>query len=376
VPLGFDKERLADALRHHPILSPNATTDGDGEDRGIDVHVDTLAADVQNPEQVATVRFPAPPPALQVLKSSSQLTIDVLVAAGDAPVGAQRKTSPSQAAVRLTIDEHFHGTTVLHSPRDHDINVLAVSGLGSHAFGSFVHKKDGHMWLRDGLPRHLPTARVMIYGYESGLQRSTSVANLGDLASSLRIAIVGLLQSQKQRVILIGHSLGGLLIKEALVQIAASDAGLDLMAPLLGMLFFGVPNDGMDIGSLIPIVGDQPNRFLLESLNAMNSQILGLQRQAFSKLSSGSDFEMFCFFETEQSPTAAEVSTIGVTRRALLTRPGSGYRRIQDDRSASLPREHLLRDELLAIPSHARPFHTHPPNSFRPRQVRTPRCRV
>ena len=165
------------------------------------------------------------------------------------------------------------------------------------------------MWLCDSLPKDMPTARVMIYGYESGLQRSNSFAHLSDLAGSLRIAIMRLLRSGKKRpLILIGHSLGGLLIKEALIQILESESGSDVIALLAGILFFGVPNDGMDIESLIPMVGDQPNRSLLESLSAMNTQILGLQRRHFSRILSRGNLEMFCFFETELSPTAAQVS--------------------------------------------------------------------
>jgi len=310
VPPSFDKAQLADALRHHPtLLCPNATTGRDGRDRGNDVQVDTLAPDLEPLEQVATVRFLTLPSPLQTLGSKCQLTIDIPVAPDDPPVGAKRKRSSSQA-VRLTIDDHFYGTTVLHSPSDHDIDVLAVSGLGSHAFGSFVHKQDGHMWLRDRLPQHAPTARVILYGYESGLQRGTSFAHLGDLASSLRITMKRLLQSAKRRLVLIGHSLGGLLVKEALVQIAESDSGSSLTGLISGILFFGVPNDGIDMASLIPMVNDQPNRFLLESLNAMNSQILDRQKRDFSTVVTRASFDIFCFFETELSPTAAKVSMI------------------------------------------------------------------
>ena len=164
------------------------------------------------------------------------------------------------------------------------------------------------MWLADSLPRDMPGARVMIYGYQSGLQHSNSLAHLGDYARSLQVTISGLLQSENAKpLVLLGHSLGGLLIKEALVQIAESETGSELINLIFGLLFFGVPNDGLDIESLVPIVKDQPNRFLLESLSSMNSQILSIQRRNFSNILDRTNLEIFCFYETELSPTATKV---------------------------------------------------------------------
>jgi hypothetical protein len=316
VPPDFDKKKLADVLRLHPDLQcPNndTTSDPDGanganNDNGARVH--TLAPDLRLPDQVAAIRFHNLPSRLRTLKSNSQLSIDIDIPPENPPAGAKRKRESLQTA-RLTVDERFDGVTVLSSPstdEKHQIDVLAISGLGSHPFGSFVNKRDGFMWLSDSLHRDMPAARVMIYGYESELQRSTSFAHFGDLAGSLQIAISQLLRSEKKkRLILIGHSLGGLLIKEALIRIADSKSKSDLIDLIFGVLFFGVPNDGMDIESLVPMVNDQPNRLLLESLNPMNSQILRLQKRNFSSILSRPNLEVFCFYETELSPTATKV---------------------------------------------------------------------
>src|ERR1700737_3509880 len=74
-----------------------------------------------------------------------------------------------------------------------------------------------------------------------------------------------------------------------------------------GALFFGVPNQGMDISSLIPMVKDQPNRHLLESLGR-ESDLLRKQNRAFPKAFPFKDSEIYCFYETLGSPTAIEVS--------------------------------------------------------------------
>jgi len=312
VPAGIDEEELEDVLHQNSTLQPpNADSVDDGHDGNrIDnsVQVHTLTHDLRH-GQVATVRFQHLPHRLCTLARGDQLAVDVDLPLENTLVGSKGKRGSS--TIRLAIDRHFRGITVLSSPPtdNHTVDVLAVPGLGGHPYGSFVDKGDGHMWLSESLPRDMPNARVMIYGYESGLHDSTSFAGLDDLAGSLRVALSHLLGSGEQRrLILIGHSLGGLLIKEALMQMAESQSELDQVKRIVGALFFGVPNDGMDIASLIPMVNDQPNRFLLESLNAINSEVLRLQGRSFAKFLEQTALNIFCFYETRLSPTAAQVS--------------------------------------------------------------------
>jgi len=313
VPADMREAELEDILQQHPALRPRRgdwVDDGnDGNSIGNGVQVRTLTPNLRH-DQVATVRFRRLPYRLHTLARSDQLTIDVELSLENALVGGKRKHGSS--TIQLAIDQHFYGITVLSSPLpgNYTVDVLAVPSLGGHSYGSFVHKGDGHMWLSESLPRDIPTARVMIYGYESGLQDSTSFAGLHDLAGSLRNEIHHLLASGGQRhLILIGHSLGGILIKDALVQMIESNSELAGIRRIVGALFFGVPNDGMDITSLIPMVNDQPNRFLLESLNAVNSQILQLQERSFAKFVDKTALTIFCFYETRESPTAAKVSS-------------------------------------------------------------------
>ena len=83
---------------------------------------------------------------------------------------------------------------------------------------------------------------------------------------------------------------------------------LKLVKATYGIVFFGVPHDGMDISSLIPMVRDGPNRFLIESISHVNSQILSIQQREFhAALGDQGDSEIFCFYETEKSPTAHKV---------------------------------------------------------------------
>lgn len=234
--------------------------------------------------------------------------------------GAVRLPPSSDGSARpqyLTLDSDFLGITTLFVPakEDHRVDIVAVSGLGGHAFGSFKERGGEHMWLRDALPFDLendatgrPMARVVTYGYDSSVANSSSTQNLEDLGTSLRSSLLPLAASQQPRpIIFIAHSLGGLVVKETLISLSNSitPEHRTLIGATYGIVFFGVPHVGMDIKSLIAMAGDGPNRFLVESIGDHSSQVLSAQQRAFNTALGGEgSSEVFCFYETLKSPTA------------------------------------------------------------------------
>ena len=104
------------------------------------------------------------------------------------------------------------------------------------------------MWLRDKLPStlnrtdgELPMARVITYGYESRVSQSDNFATLEDLASPLWTGLRSISsKSPRKPILLVAHSLGGLVLKEVsrlmLKNVSHSS--------LTGDHFQGVDNDG------------------------------------------------------------------------------------------------------------------------------------
>jgi len=110
-------------------------------------------------------------------------------------------------------------------------SVIGITGLAGRAFASW-QCATGEMWLRDFVPTDTPKARVHIYGYQSVLQKSTSASGIHqfavDFTSLLKIYLkaetpVSRSFSGQERVtdkiqsrplILIGHSLGCIIIKQ------------------------------------------------------------------------------------------------------------------------------------------------------------------
>ncbi|EQB48612.1 hypothetical protein CGLO_12149 [Colletotrichum gloeosporioides Cg-14] len=213
------------------------------------------------------------------------------------------------------------GLTVLHCPpaADHKFDVVVVPGLGGHAFGSFKERNGDHMWPRDSLPDALAigtscisNARVMTYGYESTVQSSESVQHIGDIAESFHGSLNELARGRDPKpIIFIGHSMGGLVIKEALLLLSQSEDANDqkLSRAARGIAFFGVPHAGMNVESIRAMAGNNPNRSLIDSLSGENSYVLTQQSRRFNRLLDNTDskINVVYFYETVMSPTAQQL---------------------------------------------------------------------
>ncbi|RDA88261.1 hypothetical protein CP532_0314 [Ophiocordyceps camponoti-leonardi (nom. inval.)] len=194
----------------------------------------------------------------------------------------------------LVFDTHFSGFTPLHRSQEENCctDIIIISGLGGHALGSFKGRDGSFVWIRDALPLDFPSARIFTYGYDTTIIRSSS--SVEDL-------------SQSRLIVFIGHSLGGLVIKEAMVMLRAESDDMDvaILASVSGFLFFGVPHMGMATKSLVPLFKDQPNRSLLESLNT-NSALLYRLEKEFGNAFGQPSPQRVAFYETQKSPTAEE----------------------------------------------------------------------
>ncbi|GME51093.1 nacht and ankyrin domain containing protein [Neofusicoccum parvum] len=257
----------------------------------VEVRVKSLAIDLAFPdESVATVSF----------KNSVETLLE--------PNEANKWDIETPDEITLLFDIHFYGCTTLHCPPKEDwtSDLVAISGLNGHAFGSFKNKDSPYMWLRDALPKKLPGIRVVVYGYNTKLEGSQSFQNISDIGLKFQSAIRVIRRPNPAKpLLLLGHSLGGIVIKEAIHMMQSSQEETDRISfeAISGIMFFGVPNQGMNIKSLIPIVGDQVNRGFLHTLEH-SSSMLRTQAAQFSKDTDKLQCDILNFFETQESPTA------------------------------------------------------------------------
>jgi len=209
----------------------------------------------------------------------------------------------------VALDIHFQGITVLYDPppSQHRADCIAISGLASHPFGSWQPPGDRtFMWIRDAIPTVLPEVRTIVYGYDSELTDSRSFQSISDIARALVLHLRSNgwnLRSSKP-IVFLAHSLGGLILKEAIVQMADRDKSVSgILNNICGAIMFGVPSLGMEQSHLLAMVDGQPNESLVQDLSYNRSGYIRQLNARFEGLSFLKQAKIFWAYETKESAT-------------------------------------------------------------------------
>lgn len=137
---------------------------------------------------------------------------------------------------------------------------MFVHGLRGHRIRTWT--KDGYFWPKDFVPSYLPSARVITYGYDASIARffgSSSSNNINKHAKSLVSDLSNLRKDDKNRpIIFIAHSLGGLVVKDALKKSrdAAGESAdfRSIFESTRGIVFLGTPHRGSRAATLGTLV--------------------------------------------------------------------------------------------------------------------------
>ncbi|KAI1442947.1 hypothetical protein F5Y02DRAFT_395013 [Annulohypoxylon stygium] len=236
------------------------------------------------------------------------------------------------------LDSHFRGLTALYDPPLHSADCIVISGLASHPFGSWQPKGQSKtfMWIRDALPMSLPHLRPIIYGYDSKLLESHSFQSTFDLAVALisQLKANGWESPMCKPLAFLAHSLGGIILKQALVLLASTnDHENTIIQALKGVIFFGVPNLGMVQSHLEAVVVGQANINLIKALSPKSAFLHQLDEQ-FSGVSALQGCLIFWCYETMESPTVARGADGKWSRtgpKEILVTPESATRGLYGD---------------------------------------------
>lgn len=229
--------------------------------------------------------------------------------------------------LNLEIDTEFIGFTPLNTvddSRQDQIDCILVSGLGSHAFGSWKERGGQYMWPIDSDDDRPANVRLLLWGYDSSLSNTESFQDIEDIGQSLAIALNGIHPSFAQvknggdqarfharPVVFIAHSLGGLIVKEAIYQMATDNPAY--VRCVCGLVFFGVPHHGLLVEPWLRILGAQANAGLVRSLNPNSRKLQSLDR-AFRKLFRHSGSQVISIYETLKSSTTIRDSSGALSR--------------------------------------------------------------
>ncbi|KAF2655410.1 hypothetical protein K491DRAFT_778721 [Lophiostoma macrostomum CBS 122681] len=217
---------------------------------------------------------------------------------------------------QVFIDKDFVGFTPL-SPVDNDskhaIQCVLIHGLGGHAIASFTDDTTGFMWPRDKLPQAYPALQVWTYGYSSSLLDEDSNSNVYEWAESFKLhlrihrRLCAINRRHPFPLIYIAHSLGGLILKEAMISMSRASESSEDRANILssyGCLFFGVPSQGMDTANILTMIENPSARYTLVQLDQqVGFRLRKRQHADFRSAFHFEDSQVVHFFERDKTAT-------------------------------------------------------------------------
>ncbi|KAE9987514.1 hypothetical protein EG328_002499 [Venturia inaequalis] len=133
------------------------------------------------------------------------------------------------------------------------VDIVAIHGLNpsnsrDHAYDTWSKETaDGssRLWLRDDLPSVAKDARIFLYSYDSFPALTQTKKRFTDEANILLSCLEAERDEEPDRpLIFIAHSLGGILVKQAIVSAFNNPHHNAIRDSTRGLVFFATPHDG------------------------------------------------------------------------------------------------------------------------------------
>ena len=184
--------------------------------------------------------------------------------------------------------------------------------------------EDGVFWPKTLLPAIVPDAKILTFGYDAnvgGFFSSTSQNTIHQHAENLLSDLADLRDTPAEQsipLIFVVHSLGGLIVKDAINQsVSTVGTRLKAIAPAtFGVCFLGTPHRGSKTASLgkiawncTVIATNRPNLRLLQALER-NSEILDRIGDSFSQTLLKHDIAVYSFREEQETRKFLVFNTI------------------------------------------------------------------
>ncbi|KAK9769406.1 putative DUF676 domain-containing protein [Seiridium cardinale] len=194
------------------------------------------------------------------------------------------------------------GLTLVHQPPQQTrpvAHLIFVHGLGGGSEHTWIH--DGVLWPRDLLPEEdaFEATSIHTFGYDSDFKKSSTL-NIQDVSKSLLSSTLNnpYISASQCPIILVGHSMGGLVMKRAYVLAKQLPIYQSFAQLVRAMVFLATPHTGSNLAAVLSKVfrmssGLKP---YLEDLTK-NSETVQSINTEFPSHSSG--LSLYSFYETK-----------------------------------------------------------------------------
>ncbi|KAK0729542.1 hypothetical protein B0H67DRAFT_524503 [Lasiosphaeris hirsuta] len=192
------------------------------------------------------------------------------------------------------------------------LDLVLIHGLNGSRIETWTHKKSKVCWPKDLLPKQQPLTRVLSFGYSADIYKNTSVAGIRMNSRSLLSALFDKredIEDRNRPIVFLAHSLGGLIVKQALRFANNEHRFSPLAAATRGLIFYGTPHTGSDkerwqavakaFAPLVPIGGRGEMSPLVDAL-MRNSKDISDISEDFIFLSR--KYALINFYETHVFP--------------------------------------------------------------------------
>ncbi|KEF58153.1 uncharacterized protein A1O9_06077 [Exophiala aquamarina CBS 119918] len=139
------------------------------------------------------------------------------------------------------------------SDNSYELSVVAVHGLGGDFYQTWASTDAQRtLWLSQLLPEKLPRARIFSFGYASAPTFSKSVTGISDSANDLLHHLMPITEQwPDQPIIFICHSLGGIIVKQAMISAHENDYFSNVLRATRMVVFMGTPHRGSQIAAAL-----------------------------------------------------------------------------------------------------------------------------
>jgi len=227
--------------------------------------------------------------------------------------GSQEPTGGTKEKVHVDSTAFSLGIKELAPNISAIVDIIAIHGLDGHREASWTDEKTSVLWLRDLLPHDIQGIRVLTYGYDANTRgvHPLSSLRLNDHAENLMSSLAQFRKATPERpIIFVAHSLGGIVLKEALIHAAGATRDhlshhKAIFLSTYGIIFLGTPHQGSsaaDLGQLILRILSlhSPTNVLVAKHLGPNSEKLQEQLSRYQPISGS--FDTRFFYEAYETP--------------------------------------------------------------------------